>query len=276
MSDFSVWVNGEVAASVAVTDRGLSYGDGLFETIKVVNGRPTLFDLHLNRLRESAAFLGIQFSIEQLKVEVAAFLPSICQADGILKIILTRGSGGRGYNPAGCEHTSRILSFHDLPAYGLAPSEQGIRLFHCRTRLGQSVLAGMKHLNRLENVLARSEWEVGSGCLEGLVQDFEGQIIEGTMSNLFFVQDGILKTPDLSRCGVKGVCRQYILGSARFWGLEVEESDYDLAVLEQADEVFVCNSVNGVWPVVACGERSWPVGEVTLAVRDKLMEVMNG
>ncbi|MRI35219.1 aminodeoxychorismate lyase [Endozoicomonas sp. OPT23] len=275
MSGYPVWVNGVNESVLPVTDRGLAYGDGLFETIRVVNGLPTLYDLHLTRLAESASFLGIDLSVKQLKTEVAGFLQAVNQPGGILKVILTRGSGGRGYNPAGCSDSSRILSFHDLPDYGVAPREQGIRLFPCETRLGQSVLVGMKHLNRLENVMARREWAAEAGCLEGLVQDFDGHIIEGTMSNLFFVQNGILKTPHLSRCGVKGVCREYILDNAALWGLKIETADYSFAELAAADEVFVCNSVNGVWPVTGCGNKSWAVGEVTCRVRDKLMEVIN-
>ncbi len=276
MSGYPVRVNGETSSSISVTDRGLAYGDGLFETVRVVSGQPTLFDLHMDRLSACACFMGIELSVPQLKAEIADFLVAVNQERGILKVILTRGSGGRGYNPAGCSDSSRILSFHDLPAYKGTPEESGIHLFSCETQLGQSVLAGMKHLNRLENVMARREWGVDSNCLEGLLLDFDGRVIEGTMSNLFFVRDGILKTPNLSRCGVKGVCREYILHSANSWGLKTEVFDYAFSELVGADEVFVCNSVNGVWPVIACGDERWPVGAVTCTVRDKLMEVIDG
>lgn len=271
----TIWVNGVAADSLPVTDRGLSYGDGLFETIRITSGKATLIELHLRRLSESAAQLGIFLDLPLLEAEMSAFLSCFTSRDGILKVILTRGSGGRGYNPDGCRASSRVLSFHPLPVYPSNPAANGICLYPCKTRLGQSVLAGIKHLNRLENVLARGEWQ-GSDCLEGLLMNFDGSLVEGTMSNLFLVRQGILETPDLSRSGVKGVCREYILQQAEEWQLPVRESALTLSDLEQAEEVFVCNSVNGVWPVVSYENLSWTIGSVTRQVQDRVQGVLNG
>ncbi|KEQ13181.1 aminodeoxychorismate lyase [Endozoicomonas numazuensis] len=268
------WVNGEPASLVSINDRGLAYGDGLFETIRVQAGMPTLFDLHCKRLCSGAAVLRIPFDLEGFKREVGEFLQAQKLPEGVLKAIVTRGSGGRGYNPVGCENPRRILSFHPLPAYKGSPGLSGIRLHECKTRMGDHAFAGLKHLNRLENVMARSEWQ-GSDCLEGLLLGLDDRLVEGTMSNLFMVSGSTLLTPDLGRAGVNGVCREFIQEHAQGWGLKVETGDYSLEDLAGAEEVFVCNSVNGIWPVIACGDLNWSVGSVTCTVRDRVQEVLN-
>jgi 4-amino-4-deoxychorismate lyase len=142
-------------------------------------------------------------------------------------------------------------------------AEQGIRLFPCATRLSrQPLLAGLKHLNRLEQVIARSEWQ-DTEHAEGLMLDQAGRVIEGVFSNLFLVRDGVLITPDLKRCGVAGVMRAELLFQAESLGIPTQITDIPLEQLQWADEVFVCNSVYGVWPVHACAALSWPVGPLT-------------
>ncbi|MGI9280941.1 MAG: aminodeoxychorismate lyase [Endozoicomonas sp.] len=268
------WVNGAPTSEVSISDRGLAYGDGLFETIRVQAGTPTLFDLHCKRLCTGATALNIAFDLEGFRQEVCDFLQGQTRQEGVLKAILTRGSGGRGYNPAGCDNPSRVLSFHPLPVYQNAPDINGVRLHECKIRIGDNAFAGLKHLNRLENVMARSEWQ-GTTCLEGLLLGMDDRLVEGTMSNLFLVSGKTLFTPCLRRAGVKGVCRELILEQARNWGFQVETGDYYLEGLAGADEVFVCNSVNGVWPVIACGSLDWSVGNVTCTVRDRVQEVLN-
>ncbi|MGI9277156.1 MAG: aminodeoxychorismate lyase [Endozoicomonas sp.] len=271
----AVWINGRPGSSIPVNDRGLAYGDGVFETVRVASGRPVMAELHWRRLSDSARRLGIELCVEQVENEVGLFLTELPDSEGVLKLIVTRGSGGRGYNPSGSGPARRILSFHPLPEYPSNPAFEGIRLYPCKTRLGNSSLAGLKHLNRLENVMARSEWQ-GGECLEGLVLDWEGRPVEGTMSNLFLVKkDGLLVTPLLDHCGVKGVCREYILEQASGWGLKVFEQAVQLSDLERASEVFTCNSVNGVWPVVAFRDIDWPVGPVTCDVRDRILDELN-
>ncbi|WP_062268842.1 aminodeoxychorismate lyase [Endozoicomonas arenosclerae] len=268
------WVNGVPADLVPISDRGLAYGDGLFETIRVQAGAPTLFDFHCERLKTGAELLGIPLDLMAFKKEIYSFLYKQGVRDGVLKAVLTRGSGGRGYNPLGCMSPSRILTLHPLPAYPDNPGATGVTLHECTIRLGDSSLAGLKHLNRLENVMARAEWQE-SKCHEGLLRGMDGRLVEGTMSNLFLVSGDKLHTPCLQKAGVKGVCREWILERANGWGLQVEVGKYDLNDLAAADEVFVCNSVNGVWPVIACGSLDWSVGSVTCTVRDRVQEVFN-
>ncbi len=270
----NVWVDGVAQASIPASDRGLAYGDGLFETIRVSGGKTTMSVYHWQRLQHGCQRLGIALNLSQLRDEVAAFLQTSAVGSGILKVIVTRGSGGRGYNPQGCCSPRRILSIHPLPERKPDPGFVGARVKMCRLRLGRSALAGLKHLNRLEQVLARDEWQ-GDYYHEGLLSNDNGHLIEGTMSNLFVVsRPGELITPDLSFCGVAGVCREFIIDLAHSRGLTVREQPV-LPTLDVA-EVFLCNSVNGVWPVVECEQRVWPVGPVTTFIRDCVLEKLHG
>jgi len=192
------------------------------------------------------------------------------QADAILKILITRGSGGRGYRPPSKARTTRLVCLYPLPEYPLEFREQGIRLRHCRTRLGLSPdLAGLKHLNRLEQVLARSEWD-DPDIHEGLMFDANGRLVEGTMSNVFLLLDEGLVTPALSRCGVAGVTRSVVLQLAERLGLPVQRRDVSADELDRAAEVFLTNSLIGIWPVRRLDARTWPVGAVTRQLQDAL------
>ena len=273
----NIWINGKPSTLIPASDRGLAYGDGVFETIRIDRRQPTLANLHWQRLSDSLNRLGVAIDPGLLLTEVRDFLMVQSESQGILKVIVTRGSGGRGYNPAGCGSFRRVLSFHALPAHPPANAEQGVNLFPCQTRLGHvPALAGMKHLNRLENVLARSEWD-NTDFQEGLLLDIKDRVIEGTMTNLFMVKkNGTIITPALDLCGINGVCREYILQQSDSWGLSVLEQDIDENQLLQADEVFVANSVNGIWPVARYRNRTWSVGAVTAMVRDRLVDVLTG
>ena len=269
-----VWINGQPNNRLPVNDRGLAYGDGVFETLRIVSGQPFLARLHWQRLQQSCERLAIPLDIELVIDEVSRFLQQ-CQApNAILKLIVTRGSGGRGYNPEDCQNPTRCLSLHPLPQRKTNPAICGARVTPCQLQLGRSALAGIKHLNRLEQVLARSEWQ-GANWDEGVVCDFDGYLIEGTMSNLFMVtRDGRLLTPDLSRCGVAGVCRAFILEQADSLGLITKTGFYPATLLDSAEitEVFLCNSVNAVWPVIEYAEQLWPIGPVTIRIRDYLLK----
>ncbi len=255
------WVDGQPADGLPLADRGLAYGDGLFETIAVRQGRPTLFEAHLARLSGGCARLGIPCDEALIATELRAFCAAL--VDGIAKLILTRGDGRRGYAAPQPATPRRILSGSPLPCYPEAHAEQGVHLFPCVTRLAeQPLLAGLKHLNRLEQVLARSEWSDGPYA-EGLMRDTQGRVIEGVFSNLFLVSDGELVTASLERCGVAGVMRRVLLEQATALGMAVAVRDISYAELLTADEVFVCNSVYGIWPVRHLEQRSWPVGPLT-------------
>lgn len=255
------WVNGAPGEQLSVRDRGLAYGDGLFETIAVRGGRIPLLARHLVRLADGCRRLSIPLDLTLMEAELQAFAAQL--GEGVAKLIITRGEGQRGYAPPQPCQPLRILQAAPLPQYPDAHAEQGVRLFPCETRLAeQPALAGLKHLNRLEQVLARAEWQ-DAECAEGLMRDSSGRVIEGVYSNLFLVVAGGLVTADLSRCGVAGVMRAEILQQAQLLGLSIELRDISFDELLGADEVFLCNSLYGIWPVRALQERHWSVGPLT-------------
>ncbi|MCY1350281.1 Aminodeoxychorismate lyase [compost metagenome] len=255
------WVDGHPAGTLSIKDRGLAYGDGLFETLFVRGGQPRLLHRHLARLREGCTRLAIELDLTALQAELQAFCAVL--GDGVAKLILTRGDGQRGYAPVSAGMPRRILQASAVPAYPPQHAEQGVRLYPCRTCLAeQPLLAGLKHLNRLEQVLARAEWQDVEHA-EGLMCDLSGRVVEGVFSNLFLVRNGVLLTPQLSRCGVAGVMRAELLERAAREGIVVQVRDIERAELLDADEVFLCNSLYGIWPVRALEARDWPVGPLT-------------
>ena len=239
-------IDGRPASHLDLADRGLAYGDGLFETLRYSDGRLLFADLHLARLARGGERLGIPIDTGALRADIETILAAAPPAGAVLKIIVTRGAGGRGYRPPAHAASTRILTLHPLPEYPAAFADTGIRVFVCRQRLAlQPALAGMKHLNRLEQVLASREWP-DDGFQEGLMLDTAGHVVEGTRSNLFLVRNGRLFTPSLAACGVDGVMREVLL---RHFGDQVTVTDCPRAWLDDADEIFVCNSIFGIWPV---------------------------
>lgn len=251
-------------------DRGFQYGDGLFETLRVANGQPQHWSRHMARLLDGCERLGIVMpDIECLRAEAKGLLRDFGDDEsGVLKITVTRGVGGRGYATTGVHEPTRVLTVSPAPEYPASHRTQGVKLRLCEMRLGDNPsLAGIKHLNRLEQVLARAEWD-DPDIAEGLLLDNHNNIIEGTMSNLFCVQalEGvrpILLTPELSRCGVRGVTRDRILEVATQLDIPHQEIDLQLSDLQQASEVFISNSLIGIWPVRQFQTQPYTVGPVT-------------
>jgi 4-amino-4-deoxychorismate lyase len=255
-------IDGKDTDQIAADDRGLLYGDGLFETIAVHDGVPQLWLQHMARLQRDCARLGIIPPAVELLYSEAHHLCA-GQSRAVLKIIITRGSGGRGYRAPEPAAPRRVLSLHPWPAYPDHYPEQGIRVRLCAMRLGSNPrLAGIKHLNRLEQVLARAEWD-DPGIGEGLLLDGEGRLVEGTMSNVFLVRDGRLQTPLLDACGVAGVMRECVLELARQGGIACEVTRLGLDDVAAADEMFVCNSVIGLWPVCQFEQQPLAAGPLT-------------
>jgi 4-amino-4-deoxychorismate lyase len=244
-----VTVNGRPGSRVSALDRGLQYGDGVFETMCVRRRKIRLLEFHLDRLYRGLNSLGIRGPARRtLGAELKRLAKTQDQA--VLKLIVTRGAGPRGYRPTGQEQSTRIAMLAAVP-YGAEAASQPVRVRMCSTRLGaQPRLAGLKTLNRLESVLARSEWR-GTRVWEGLMQDTGGRIVCGTMSNLFVRHGTRLFTPPLDQCGVAGVMRRWVLQNARTASLKVSERRLGWADLEAAEEVFLSNAVAGVKSVSA-------------------------
>jgi 4-amino-4-deoxychorismate lyase len=258
------------AEQLALTDRGLHYGDGLFETMAVVDGRVRLLPRHLHRLAHGSARLAIALpdlsALETALQEVAQSM-----GEGVLKLIITRGSGGRGYAPPQDAEPTLILLRYPQNLPTLDDAQAGIVLRLCTLRLArQPVLAGIKHLNRLEYVLARAEWHEPE-IAEGLLLDTQGELIEAVASNVFIVKSGCIFTPCLDQCGVAGVMRAEVLACAERLGVAVGEARLCLDDVLSADEVFLTNSLHTIRPVRVLHEhREWAVGALTLRLQHAL------
>lgn len=255
---------------IAPTDRGLAYGDGVFETIAVRDGVPLQLDRHLARLNAGCDRLG--FAAPPLADAIRDRCDGHTRA--VLKVIVTRGEGGRGYRPPVDPVPTRVISLYAWPEHDLAWAEQGVAVRWCETRLAiQPALAGLKHLNRLEQVLARAEWSGMDRWQEGLMCDMDGHLIEATQANVFVVKDGQLRTPRVDRCGVAGITRARLMEAVDTLGLACEAATLDVSDVDAADEVFLCNSIIGVWPVREVGDTRFDApGPVTRAVRDWLAQ----
>ena len=247
-------VNGVSGNLIGIRDRGLLYGDGVFRTMLVRRGKPRHWPLHFQKLRHDCAALNIFCPDFDLLTHELESL-SAAYPDAVFKIIVTRGMSARGYAPDPRAQPTHVWDASPMPVYPEDWKTSGVTLSLCQLRLGhQPRLAGIKHLNRLENVLAASE--IGDAA-EGLMLDVGGHAIEGTRSNLFLVSKGVLVTPDLSRCGVAGVTRDRVMGYAEETGMSVEVRDVLPDELLLADELFLTGSVFGLWPVARFDRRCW-------------------
>jgi len=264
-------VNGVARDSIPALDRAVQYGDGLFETVRVRGARPEFLARHLNRLGSGCQRLRFPpipwASLVQEVTELAGQSP-----DAVLKIILTRGQSERGYRFDPDQEATRLLALSPLPHWPADIRRHGIRIRICETRLcSQPMLAGIKHLNRLEQVLARAEWD-DPGIQEGLMLDHNDHVIEATMSNIFLVRDGTLVTPALTACGVAGIMRSVILDLARQFDIKTEIRPVTLQQARNSSEAFVCNSLIGIWPVREIdGLAGYTIGPVTQALADALI-----
>lgn len=279
-----LWVDGAISDCINAADRGLAYGDGLFETMRYENGDIPLLDLHLRRLSKGCQVLCLKevephlaAAIEQLKVEMRTLADAGAAGAYVFKLIVTRGLGGKGYVPASVPTPPSII----LRITPLLPENEkhqaGVSLQLCRWRLSLSpLLAGIKHLNRLEYVMAAQELIAKDG-VQGLLTDANGSVVEGLHHNIFIVKQGELITPRISMCGVRGVARELIIERlAPAIGMAVSEQELSIDDLIGAQEMFLCNSVHGLWPVTEFRSRSWPPGEITLRLQELLAEIWRG
>jgi len=264
-----VVINGTPGDSLSSLDRGLLYGDGVFETIAISNGRLRFWARHMTRLREGCRRLAIPYPDEPGLLQESLAVVAGTER-GVLKIIITRGPGGRGYRMPEDLQPTQIIQRHPWPGHAPELAGHGISVCLCEQRLGcNPLLAGIKHLNRLEQVLARQEWS-DAGIKEGLLRDVDGNLIEGTMSNLFIVRDHALVTPALDRCGVAGIMRTVVMELAGELALPASRQTLAMPDIQQADEVFLTNCLIGIWPVAELDGIPFRVGPVTRKLQDAL------
>jgi 4-amino-4-deoxychorismate lyase len=262
---------GQPDHALSVLDRGLHYGDGLFETIACEGGRPRLIERHLQRLASGCERLGFTPPDDAaLAREVRALAAGTSRA--IVKVLLTRGvSATRGYAPTGHERTVRIALRYAWPAPDAGQAEPGVRVRRAALRLGENpALAGIKHCNRLEQVLARRE-STDPGIVEALMFSSSEALVSGTMSNVFLVRESKLLTPRLDRCGVAGVMRGLVLEIAAAAGIRAEECRLGAADLAAAEELFLTNALTGIRPVRELDGVSLAVGPVTRDLQSRLL-----
>ncbi len=262
-------VNGVERAAIDANDRGLMYGDGVFRTFPLHGGKAWQWNRQYAKLATDCQALRITCpAISILADDLAAIAARY--SDCVVKIIVTRGSGPRGYALPGKVTPTRIVTATPLPDYTKLHFERGVRVHLCRLRLStQPALAGIKHLNRLENVLARAEWG-DPDIAEGILCDAVDEVVGGTMTNLFVVRDGALSTPDLTGCGVAGVTRELVMELAQKHRMPARIAAISIDDLLAADEVLLVNSVIGVWQIAALGSKTWKAGRLTPEVRNWL------
>ncbi len=264
-----ILVNGIAGDSISARDRGLAYGDGVFRTFVFRSGRPVLWERQYAKLAHDCAALEIEAPArEALEADFAQIRGTDC----VVKVMVTRGEGMRGYAPPAAAKPCRIVLTSELPQYPAEYATQGIDVRMCALRLApQPRLAGSKHLNRLENVLARAEWS-NDAFAEGILCDVDGNLVGGTMTNLFIVKQHGLFTPELGRCGVKGVMRDLVIELAEKHRVAFNARAMSVGWLRDADAAFVVNSVIGVWPIARVDGKSLPrqplVAQIQEWVRD--------
>jgi 4-amino-4-deoxychorismate lyase len=257
-------------AGVTVLERGLHYGDGLFETIACVDGRPRLLEHHLRRLTLGCNRLGLDpGDLATLAGEVRDLASGTSQA--VIKLLLTRGAAlARGYALTGRERTRRITLRYAWKGEDPARMEQGVRVRFAALRLGENpALAGIKHCNRLEQVLARREWS-DPAIAEALMFSSSAALVSGTMSNVFLVRESKLLTPLIDQCGVAGIMRGLTLEIAAANGISVEERRLGAADLAAAEEVFLTNALTGIRPVRELEGVRYAPGPLTRVLQEKL------
>ena len=265
---FECLVNGEISSRVATTNRGLNYADGLFETLVVRNSRPLRWQSHMDRLGAGCERLGLAMPPQVILLrEVQTVSAGLVEA--VVKIVLTRDGQGRGYMPPEDNNCVRIVSSYVYPDGIAELAREGVKARICELRLSiQPALGGIKHLNRLEQVLASAETRE-AGATEGILLDRENHVIGAISANIFLVMEDRLLTPRLDRCGVRGVVRSQVLAE---YGARCEQRRIMVDMLREADEIFVCNSVRGIVPVTAIDEQEYAIGPVTRELQSWLLD----
>jgi len=264
-------INGQQTERISILDRGFQYGDGCFETVRVLSNKPILWSAHLKRLKNSCKTLQLSVNFELLQSEITQLLQGNKTADVILKITVTRGEGGRGYTPPEHANCTRIIQLID---YVAADTRTGARVVVCQHRLSSnSLLGGIKHLNRLDQVIASAQ--IPADFDEGLCLDEQGSVIEGCRSNLLLAIDNQLVTPDLGKSGVEGVMLNYLIDKFKVLDTRVLRKTISLRELKTASEIFLCNSVFGIWPVAEIENEDWRMNREKRQFFAAALEIQN-
>ncbi|MBR7628816.1 aminodeoxychorismate lyase [Aeromonas popoffii] len=265
-----LFINGVSTDLLSARDRGLAYGDGHFTTMLIKHGQVVWWSAHLARLQQASARLGFaEMDWSILTREVAQLAAGQTQA--VAKVMLTRGIGGRGYDGSGCQTPTRIVSLADYPSQYQGWQQNGIPLLVCQQRLGDApMLAGLKTLNRLEQVLLKNELAARSG-VEGIVLNSRGFLVEGVSANLFWRRGKTVFTPDLAHCGIDGIMRRHVMGMLKQMSIELRVVEAPLESLWQAEEVWLTNTLMGIVPVNGIGDTQYPSPVLIRRLQERLV-----
>jgi 4-amino-4-deoxychorismate lyase len=250
--------------TIDVQDRGLNYGDGVFENILIHQSQPVWWNEHWQRLLKGLDRLTISAPDHDfIRQQADNLIKQSERYDAVLKIVVTRGSAGRGYAPSKDAEPTIMLSLHVAP---VASSKDGIHIRWCNTQLSsQPLLAGIKHLNRLEQVLARAEWD-DPQITDGLMCDQQGRVVCATAANAFFLIDGQWQTPKITHCGIEGIARAWLLEHLP----NVVETEIKIPDVAGAETMFLCNAVRGVMPVLSVDQQHFSQMAPAYRVRELL------
>lgn len=265
----SYLINGNFDATISPFDRGFAYGDGVFRTLVMRNSVPECWPQHYQKLVADCAVINIVCpSAELLMSDLQQLF--LLEEVAVAKIIITRGEGNRGYTPPAITAPMRVVTKSVMPEYPETRFADGVNLHVCKTRLAaQPLLAGIKHLNRLENVLARMEWN-SPDIADGIFLDANDHVIECTAANIFARFGDTLITPNLTQCGVAGITRQRIIDLAHTIPLKISVETFCLEKLLTADEIIICSSLYGAWQVKSIQEKSIKTGALAANIRAAL------
>jgi 4-amino-4-deoxychorismate lyase len=262
----SYLINGSFDATISPFDRGFAYGDGVFRTLVMREGVPESWPQHYQKLVADCAVINIVCPSAELLMSDLQQLFLLDEV-AVAKIIITRGEGNRGYTPPPITAPMRVVTKSAMPEYSEEWFNIGVNLHVCETRLAaQPLLAGIKSLNRLENVLSRMEWN-DPAIADGILLDANDNVIECTAANIFARFGDTLITPSLTQCGVAGITRQRIIELAHMLSLKISIEPFDLKKLFISDEVVICNSLYNAWQVRSIQEKAIKTGALAANIR---------
>lgn len=285
MHDYISLINGKFSKTVSVLDRGLSYGDGLFETMAWSHTKYNNFvgvefwSRHLERLKTSCSRMKIKIPkkmvFDKYKIKILKKSLSMGLKEGILKIIITRGVGGRGYKfEKDIAPTVILLSFPKVRVENKF-LDKGVNLKFCKSPIFiNRQLAGIKHLNRIDSVMARSEWQ-SKKFFDGVLLDESENIIDGTMTNIFFSKNNILYTPHLNKCGINGIMRQVVIEKAVMFFDDIQEIIINRKDFMLYSEMFITNSIIKVLPVKRLDQKNFKISKSTRKLIGYFQEITN-
>ncbi len=264
-----VWVNGKPDCQVNPLERGLAYGDGLFATMRFSGGEVLFLRAHLQRLTQGAKRLGFDWCASDSLISQITHL-ALTRGDGCIKLLLGRGVGGRGYAAPTSGSITEIVSLHAIPSHYSQWQNTGVSLKSSEVKLAQQpLLAGIKHLNRLEQVLIKSK-KLPSGFEDWLVMDQKRNVIESSMANLFLVDGNNVITPSIALAGVAGVMREQVIYALIARGFDLHIHDVSYQQLSQFEHGFITNSLFGLVDINRIDNLTYARSSFTHSIRHSL------